>query len=244
MTRPSTANENADTGFAPLLLSGDRLSCRLLAMLLGRLGYPSVSIASEIDSALEALEALACRAYPCVLVDLGSATVAALRQIAARSSARLIAVVGAADDEAVLHAAGAAAVLRRPVTLASLAAVLDAGHDKAADFDAETWADLRRLYSGTGLRELVAAAAAEVPIQGQRHAAAVAANDLRTLASVVHTLRGTCLQFGAADLAQLASRAEQAAQSGDTATALSASAELIERHGRLVALLLREAADD
>lgn len=241
MTRPSTANENADTGFAPLLLSGDRLSCRLLAMMLERLGYPSVLIASEIDSALEAL---ACRAYPCVLVDLGSATVAALRQIAARSSARLIAVVGAADDEAVLHAAGAAAVLRRPVTLASLAAVLDAGHDEAADFDAETWADLRRLYSGTGLRELVAAAAAEVPIQGQRHAAAVAANDLRTLASVVHTLRGTCLQFGAADLAQLAARAEQAAQSGDTATALSASAELIERHGRLVALLLREAADD
>ncbi len=241
MTRPSIANDNADTGFAPLLLSGERLSCRLLAMMLERLGYPSVSIASEIDSALEALGG---RAHPCVLVDLGSATVAALRQIAAQSSARLIAVVGAVDDEAAFHAAGAAAVLRRPVTLAALAVALDPAHDEATDFDAETWADLRRLYSGMGLRELVAAAAAEVPIQGQRHAAAVAANDLRTLASIVHTLRGTCLQFGASDLAQLAARAEQAAQSGDTATALSASTALIERHGRLVARLLREAADD
>lgn len=223
---------------APLLLDRDSLSRRLLGLMLQRLGYPPAAFATDIASALAA------SAGKAVLVDLGRDTAAAIAQLALRSPERLIAVLGAADDhEAACRGAGAHAVLRKPVTLAALAAVLNPPADDD-DFDAATWADLRRLYAGAGLRELVAAMAAELPIQQQRHAAAVAANDLPALVRVVHTLRGSCLQFGAASLAGLAARAEQAAQTGDAETARAASVELIQRHARLLARLQREVVDD
>ena len=224
-----------------LLLDQGGIGRRLIGLLLERLGHPNPAVAADTEAALAAL---ASSPHHAVLVDLGGQTPAAVASLAAGSTARLIAVVGAADDaiEAACRTAGAHVVLRKPLSLAAIAAALEPIGDED-DFDAATWADLRRLYAGDGLRELIAAIGAELPIQQQRHAAAEAANDLPALARVVHTLRGSCLQFGAANLAALAARAEQAARDGDAAPAWTASAELVRRHARLVAKLQRKAGD-
>ncbi|MDP3856788.1 MAG: response regulator [Stagnimonas sp.] len=214
------------TAIKTLVVDQDGVSRRLAALLLQRLGRPSPEFA-------EAVDALPSGPYDLVLaaVDPAAGQLETLRRHAA--PARLIAVI-AQDSELQRQAclrAGADAVLTKPLSLPALAAVLprDPG-----DFDAATWAELRRLFGADGAARLAGVLADDLPVQQAGLARAASDGDCLGLRRIAHALQGVSLQLGATALAGLWSKVEAAATQGDAAGAGQLATELMRRHCSLV----------
>lgn len=108
------------------------------------------------------------------------------------------------------------------------------------DFHPAAWKELLDLFGHSGVAEITAALAGDVPNQARRHAEAAAAGDLAALKHVAHALRGACLQLGAGALAELCDRVEAACIANDRGAALRLSVDALARYTALVERLVRE----
>lgn len=209
-----------------LVIDGDGVSRRLAGLLLQRLGQPVPEFA-------EAADAPPSGPYDLVLATVEAAvdTLESLRRETA--PARLIAVISrdAAELRLACLRAGADAVLTKPLSLQALADALRREQD---DFDAATWAELRRLFGSAGVSRLAGVLADDLPVQQAGLTKALGDGDCAGLRRIAHALRGVSLQLGATALAELWSQAEQAAAGGDAATAGQLAMELMRRHAALV----------
>jgi len=103
------------------------------------------------------------------------------------------------------------------------------------DFDPGAWDELLQLFGRDGVAEMLDALQRDLPVQQQRLADALTADNRSALKSIAHSLRGVALQFGAAALAQRCADVEQSA-AGQTPTAQlgTDTARLLEGYGVLV----------
>lgn len=223
-----------------LVVDADAVSRRLAGLLLKRLGYPSPGFAASAQEAPSSLGGLILAA-----TDDTAEGLAALKSRIdpARPQTRLVAMIAAASDDArqACLRAGADAVLVKPLALQDLAAALAAPAEDS-DFNAEAWHELRRLFGPDGAAKLVGALIDDLPVQQQRMADALGAQDLPALKRIAHALRGVHLQIGAGALAALCTETEAAASEGRTETAAALGARLIRRHAALVERLHDETA--
>ncbi|MDP9139879.1 MAG: Hpt domain-containing protein [Pseudomonadota bacterium] len=79
------------------------------------------------------------------------------------------------------------------------------------DIDPGAWDELLQLFGRDGVAEMLDALQRDLPVQQERLADALAADNRSALKSIAHSLRGVALQFGAAALAQSCGDVEQSA---------------------------------
>jgi CheY-like chemotaxis protein len=218
-----------------LVVDPDRVSRRLAALLIERIGCPSPTLA---DSA----EALPAGDWSLALIDVGFSIQTLRSALGART--RLV-VMAAQDFNEARRAhlqAGADEVLAKPLTREALAGVIARASSDIDDFNPANWASLRELFGAVGVARLCATLVDDLPVQQSRFADAVRDNDLAALKSLAHTLRGVSQQLGAAALAQQWTLAEQAAVAGDATTSLRLGADLMNRYAAVVERLRHESA--
>lgn len=223
-----------------LVVDADAVSRRLAALLLKRLGHLSI--------AADAVEAAPAGRHGLILVGVdgsldGLLALQARIDPADRPQTRLVAMIpsGSGDARQACLDAGADAVLVKPLALQALADLLGSP-GSADDFNAQAWAELRRLFGAEGAAQLVDALVNDLPTQQQRMAAAIREQDVPALKRVAHALRGVSLQLGAEGLARLCTETEEAAAASQAEAAAALGAQLIRRHEALVERLRNETA--
>ncbi len=110
----------------------------------------------------------------------------------------------------------------------------------SAILDPQRLAQLRQLEQKTGrglLGQLVQLFLEQTPPRILALREALAAGDLPAAASSAHSLKGSCANLGAAQLAQLCSQVEQLAASGDLSACQGLLLALSSEHDRVTASL-------
>lgn len=226
-----------------LVVDPDRVSRRLAALLLGRLGATSITLAGSVA---EAVAARPDDGWRLALIAVDEVAQALLTLRPALDPQTPILAMLAPGTELTRRAcidAGADEVLVKPLTTQALAPPLAAAAAPAADdFDRATWRSLHELFGAAGVAQMCAALVDDLPVQRQRLAAAIRDHDLAALKRLAHTLRGVGLQLGATALAGQWTVAEQAAATGERDAALRLGAESMQRYAALVERLRRESA--
>lgn len=220
-----------------LVVGSDHVACVLAARLIERLGHPAPRQAASVEDAAALPEA-----FDLVLVDDGAIPIdlpPASWLLHIGQAAQLIVMCGAG-----LHLSGipAQTVLRKPLTLAALAAAL-AGmpHSRGSDdFDDALWSELLRLFGRNGVTEMVAALGLDLLRQQREFELVQQRHDARALRGIAHSLRGAAQQLGAGRLASLCTEVELRAATGMSAETATSGARMLSRYGALVARLQRE----
>ncbi len=250
---PIAHRDSAAKAAMQTLVLDDAVGRRLAALLLKRLNGVDPCLVEDASAAIDVVRR---QNVDLILIDLGYCGADLIEQLRGQVSQRpaqpWIVAMSASDDlDGATSCSGCDAIIRKPLSLQSLSALLSsipsARQTSASDFNADSWREIVQLFKAAGAAELVAVMKSDLPVQQQRLADAVAQRDWPAMKTLAHTLRGTSLQFGADSLAELCARAEQAAGAADADAALRDCAQVIERHARLVAdldaALQREAAE-
>jgi len=216
-----------------LVVDPDRVSRRLAALLIERLGCPPPVLIDDAAS-------LPAGDWPLVLV--GEHTAVPPLRAALGVHARLV-FMAAQDSDETRRAglqAGADEVLVKPLAMQDLAGLLARSAPQSGDFNRAAWSELCGLFDAAGVARLAGALIDDLPVQRARIAAAIRDADLAALRQVAHALRGVSLQLGATALAGQWASVEQSAGAGEVEPALRRGGELIERHAALVECLRDE----
>lgn len=219
-----------------LVVDPDRVSRRLVELLLARMDMPPPVFADAIDAAPNGQ-------WDLVLVDGGAlADQAGAVRHRFGSHARLVALVAQLPAPAAGLDLQAVAdeVVVKPLTRDVLSALCARSGAVVEDFDPVVWQQMRELFGTNGAAKLQAALAEDLPQQQARLASAIERDDLPAIKQIAHALRGVGLQFGATALAEQWTHVEQAAQAGDAQGAQALAAQLITRHAALVARVCDE----
>ncbi len=244
-----------------LIAEDNPVNVKLLAILLSRMGYRGDVAANG----LEVLGALRRQFYDVVLMDVQMPEmdgIVATREICKEWSLprrpRIIALTAGvlSEERQACLDAGMDDFLNKPVDPALLSDALSRCKRKEpppvvlaqvalhteSDWNAATFATLREEYSDAGVVEIVAMLYSGLSACLLEVRASVQGRDIGILRRQAHTLKGTCLLFGATELAALCQRIEHAAATRTLEEAAADVPEMLQRYKALAERLHKEAA--
>jgi signal transduction histidine kinase/ligand-binding sensor domain-containing protein/HPt (histidine-containing phosphotransfer) domain-containing protein len=242
-----------------LVAEDNSVNQRVALLMLERLGY----VADVAADGFEALDALRRQRYDLILMDVqmpGMDGLEATRRIRTEAprerQPRIVAMTANAlrEHRDACFAAGMDDFLSKPILLSDLrAALLRVGADRAPTgempimtveapaFDPARLEEIRQLEIMTGrslVRELVDDFLAEAPRGVEQMRDALAQGDLKRLAFVAHTLKGSSAQVGALRVASLSAELEKQGRGGALEGTAYVLNDLEREIGRVVPRLL------